>query len=135
MTDKIKPPDIKELRQFGLLMGAFISGIFGLLIPWIWGLSMVKWPWIVSGIFVGMAALVPALLKPVFIGWMKLSVVLGWLNTRIILFIVFFFLFFPIALLLKLIGWDAMHRSLKKPVDTYRVKSAEINQEDMERPF
>ena len=135
MNDKIQLPDIKELRQFGLMMGAFIAGIFGLLIPWVWGLSIVKWPWIVASIFVGFAIIAPALLKPVFIGWMKFATVLGWVNTRIILFIIFFFLFFPMALLLKAIGWDAMHRSLKKKMDTYRVKSAEINREDMEKPF
>ena len=135
MSHIIKPPSIKELRSFGLLMGVFIAGIFGFLIPWLWGLSYMTWPWIASGVFIFFSLIGPKLLKPVFYGWMKFGGVVGAFNTRVILFVVYYFLIFPIAVLLRIFGWDAMHRSLKEQTDSYRIKSSEICRDDMENPF
>ena len=82
-------PDKKELRKFGLIFAVFFLLFFGLLIPWIWDKSTPNWVWYVSGTFAAVALVLPVALGPVYRIWMKIGHVLGWINTRIILGLVF----------------------------------------------
>ncbi len=61
--------------------------------------------------------------------------VVGWINTRIILGILFYVLFTPTGLLLKALRVDAMQRKLDARMKTYRVESKEQPSDHMERPF
>ena len=129
-------PDKKELRQFGLMMAGLIALVFGLLLPWLWGASAFpRWPWIVAAVFAVPALVFPHLLAPVFSVWMKLAHVLGWINTRIILFIVFVVLIVPLGLLFKLINRDAMARNMHSKLDTWRIKSKPVTSKNLKRPF
>jgi fatty acid desaturase len=47
-----------ELRQFGLLFGAILVLLFGLLLPFLIGYSFPLWPWVVALIFAVLALLV-----------------------------------------------------------------------------
>jgi hypothetical protein len=134
----VKPPppqSAKELRQFGLLMGLFIGGIFGLLVPWLWNLRFVAWPWIAGALFVVWALVAPAALAPVFYGWMIVGGVMGWINTRIILAVVFYLVFFPIGLFMRLRGWDPLRRAWKSDLISYRIQSKAADRKQMEKPF
>ena len=135
MTAKPQTPSVRELRNFGLLMGVFMATIFGLLIPWIWGLNAVTWPWIVGAVFVLWGLSVPATLSPVFAIWMKFGSVIGWFNTRILLALDFSLLFFPLGGIMRLFGWDAMQRKLNSEVISYRISSDVGPQNNMENPF
>ncbi len=57
-----------------------------------------------------LAVVMPEGLNPFFQLWMKFAYLLGWINTRIILTVVYFSLFCSTGLILKLIG--------KRPIDT-----------------
>jgi hypothetical protein len=50
------------------------------------------------------AAVAPALLRPVYRGWMRFGEALAWVKTRIILTLVFFLVVTPIGLLMRLFG-------------------------------
>ena len=50
------------------------------------------------------AAVAPALLRPVYRAWMRLGEVLAWVNTRIILTLIFFLVVTPIGLVMRLFG-------------------------------
>ena len=126
---------IKELRQFGVIMGVFIVLFFGLLIPWIWGLSFSTWPWIIASVFAGVALVLPVVLKPIYSVWMKLAHVLGWINTRLLLSLVFYLIILPIGVILRLSGKDPMHRKLDPELQTYRVKSKQPSIDHLEKPF
>jgi len=47
--------------------------------------------------------------------------ILGWVNTKIILGLMFYTVFTPAAVILRLIRHDPMNRSFVSNVDTYRV--------------
>jgi hypothetical protein len=81
-----------------------------------------------------MALLLPASLGPVYRVWMRFADVLGWINTRIILGLVFFAVFFPIGLIMRLFN-DPMRRKMDQAIDTYRITSTPPKPENMERPF
>ena len=128
-------PDRQELRKFGFVFATGLVLIFGLFFPWVLEKPSPSWPWIVAAVFAGSALILPQILKPVFIAWMKIGHVLGWINTRIILGVVFFIIFAPVALLMRLFGNDPMHRRLDEAAKTYRINSEKLPRERMERPF
>lgn len=124
----------KDLRIFGLIFAVMLSTLFGLFLPYSWGFSLPVWPWIVSGIFLVLAVALPISLKPIYIVWMKLGAVLGWVNTRIILTFIFYFLITPIALLLRALRIDLL-KQLDKKVGSYRDPCTPQNKEHMEKPY
>lgn len=128
-------PGKQELRKFGFIFATGLVLIFGLFFPWLLEKSSPSWPWIAAAVFAGSALILPQILKPVFIAWMKIGHVLGWINTRIILGVVFFIIFAPVALLMRLFGNDPMHRRLDEAAKTYRINSEKLPRERMERPF
>jgi len=135
MMTKPPTPSVRELRLFGLMMGGFIAAIFGLLIPWFWDIEFVKWPWITAAVFLFWGLAAPATLSLVFRLWMKLGAVLGWINTRLLLGLVFYLMFFPLGVMMRLFGWDAMHRKLNANALSYRIASKVAARNNMEKPF
>jgi polyferredoxin len=110
----------KELRAFGLMVG----GIFLILGLWpaLWrGEQPRLWALIPGIMLVVLGLSLPRSLKRVHKVWMVVGHVLGWINTRIILGIVFYGLITPMGLIMRLFGWDSMRRTLVRQADTYRV--------------
>ena len=62
--------DKKGYREFGLVTGAIVVGLFGLLLPWIFDWNFPRWPWIIFGVLGAMALIAPMSLKPVYKYWM-----------------------------------------------------------------
>jgi len=124
-----------DLRKFGLLTGFIFAVLFGLLFPWIFNHTIPTWPWILWLILSAWALIHPNSLNPVYNIWMKIGHALGWINTRIILAIMFYLLFFPMAIIMKIIGRDVMYKKLDKTLPSYRKKSTPQPKEHIERPF
>jgi hypothetical protein len=130
-----KQPDKKELRSFGFITGGLTPVIFGLLLPWLFDHDFPRWPWIVSAILIVWAIVLPMSLKPVYRVWMTIGLCLGWINTRIILSIMFYFIILPTGLILRLLGKDPMTRSIIKEQKSYRVTSTVPDKKHIERPY
>ena len=140
MTTQIQQDDVtkSDLRKFGLIMGAMIALIFGLLFPWIADKTLEnwpRWPFITMVVFWALALLFPESLRRVNELWLKVGNVLGWINSRIILGVMFYLLIFPIGLLLKLFGKDSMNRKLDKGTDSYRKVTRIRDKNHLEKPF
>ncbi len=127
--------DRKGLRQFGLLTGAITGGLFGLFLPWLFEYDYPHWPWMVALLLAAWALLWPTGLRPVYIGWMRVGHLLGWINSRIILGIMFYLMILPVGLIIRMLGKDPMRRRLEREVESYRVVSEEPPQDHLERPF
>jgi len=110
----------KDLRQFGLLVGGLFA-VIGLWPVLFRSESPRLWAMIVGGLLVLLGAVLPQSLKQVYAGWMKLGHMLGWINTRIILGIIYYGLVTPMGLVMRLMGKDSMQRSFREDVPTYRV--------------
>lgn len=138
-TDTLQPEvTTSDLRKFGFIMGIMIVLIFGLFFPWVFDKTKETWPmwpFIAMAVFFTLAIVVPKVLGPVNTIWLKIGHVLGWVNTRIILGIMFFLLIFPIGLLLKLFGKDSMQRKMSDDVDSYRVLVTPREKNHLEKPF
>lgn len=127
-------PTAAELRKFGFVMAAMIAGLFGLLLPWLFGRPLPKWPWIAAVLIALPAFFAPSLLGPVHRAWMAVGAVLGWINTRILLAAMFYVIVLPVGFAMRLAGRDPMRRA-KTADPSYRQPSTERSAQDMERPF
>lgn len=125
----------KELRKFGLVTGIGIAGLFGLLFPLLFSRTIPLWPWVTGSILVVAGLLVSELLRPFELVWMAIGGVLGWINTRIILGIIFLLVIAPIGLILRLAGKDPMKRKADPLAESYRSTSHLRKINSMERPF
>jgi Saxitoxin biosynthesis operon protein SxtJ len=124
----------KELRKFGLITAAMLILFFDLLIPWIWDIARPVWPLYPAGILVTLALIIPAALGPFYTIWMRFALVLGWINTRIILGLIFYLIFLPFGIVMRMFN-DPMRRKFDQAAESYRVSSNPTKPENMERPF
>src|SRR5262249_1580609 len=79
------------------------------------------WALLLGSLLIGMGLILPAGLTQVHRVWMKIGHVLGWINTRILLGVVFFGLITPMGVVMRLFGKDPMCRALAPEANTYRV--------------
>ena len=66
----------------------------------------------------------PRLLEQPYRAWTLLGHVLGWVNSRVVLGFLFFFVFTPVSVVMRLSGRDAMRRASDRNTDTYRIRKA-----------
>jgi O-antigen/teichoic acid export membrane protein len=123
-----------ELRKFGLLTALLLVVFFDGLIPWLRSFKPPVWPLVAAALLVLPALAAPNLLRPVYRAWMAMANVLGWINTRIILSLIFFLIFLPVGIVIRMIR-DPMRRQWDNAIETYRTDSTPPKVEHMERPF
>ena len=109
----------KILREFGFLIGFTFPILIGWLIPAVSGHSFRVWT-----LWLGIISLILAISKPILLlypyrTWMKLGHILGWINSRIILGLVFLIVLQPIALIMRILGHDPL-RTKKFDQKSYR---------------
>ena len=80
-------------------------------------------PWMVG---LAIALVVPAfvapwILAPAHRAWMAFGNVLGWINTRLVLGLIFFGVVTPTGIVVRLAGRDPMRRAIDPGASTYRV--------------
>jgi hypothetical protein len=113
-------PDRAQLRNFGLIVG----GIFGAIGLWpaiVRSGDVRLWP-----VGLAVALVLPALVAPRTLSrphrvWMALGTALGWVNTRLVLGLIFFGLMTPMGVAMRLAGRDPMQRAFDPNAVTYRV--------------
>jgi hypothetical protein len=135
MTEHAIPElDRKGLREFGLVTGGIVAGLFGLFFPWLLERSWPLWPWIVFGVLGIWGLVAPMSLRPVYRGWMRVGLLLSKVMTPLIMGIVFFLLITPVAFIMKLLGNDPMARDFDDS-DSYRVPTKKAKPENLEKPY
>jgi hypothetical protein len=137
VLDPIPAPDRPGLRRFGLVTGAILAGLFGLAFPLLAGRPFPVWPFAVGGGLALWALVAPGSLRPVYRGWMRVGTVVGWVNTRVLLALVFFLVVTPMGLVMRLFGRHPLRGPGAGPEggDTWRARSEALPRERMERPY
>lgn len=130
-----KAPDKQELRKFGFIFAAIVIVLFELLLPWLKHRPLPLWPVYVATPVALLAAVLPAALGPFYAVWMKFGAVMGAINTRILMSVVFFVLLTPIGWIMRLRGKDPLALRLDRTTGSYRVVSTARNKEQVEKPY
>ena len=126
--------DTAQLRKFGLLVGGIFCAI-GLWPAVIRGAGPRSWALVVGVLLLAPALLAPRILMPVYRIWMTVGEALGWINTRILLGVVFYGLITPMGLIRRLRREDPMRRRHDPAAQSYRVPKPPRPGAHMNRQF
>ena len=123
----------KQLREFGLLIGIGIPLIIGYFLPLLRSHNFNYWT-----LYIGLPALILGILKPRVLYfpyklWMRIGYILGWINSRLILSLVFFIILLPMSLVMKTFGYDPFKLKDKKQM-SYKENKTDYNI-DLDRIF
>ena len=100
----------RKLREFGLLIGFLFPLIIGFIIPFFTGHIFKLWTLILGIILIIFAILSPNSLKYPYKLWMKTGLILGWVNSRLILGLIFLLVLIPISIIMKILGYDPLRK-------------------------
>jgi hypothetical protein len=107
----------RDLRKFGLVVGG-VFAVLGLFFLW---RHKSFYPWFLTpGIVLVVAgAIVPRALKYVYIAWMAMAFVFGFVMAHVILTLFFFLVITPIGLIARISGKDFLQLKLDKSGSSY----------------
>ncbi len=109
--------DKKTLKKFAIIMGlAFLVVALIIFFRHKHGLIPAA---ALSAVFFILAYTLPETLRPVYAFWMKLAFILSWLNTRLILTLIFYLCITPVAVITKLFGADLLDKRIDKTRQSY----------------
>src|SRR5262245_13092803 len=125
----------RELRRFALTVGTGLA-LIGALSRYRGHTNAPMVLWVIAGILWLLAVVQPRLLLPVQKAWMALANVLGWVNTRIILGLLFYLVLTPISILARFFR-DPLDRKLHDGRDTYWIRKTKqtLDSKEYERQF
>ena len=125
----------KDLRNFGITFGV----VLGLLAGALWWKEKDTYTLflIISAVFFFFGLVLPGLLKPLQKAWMAFAVVMGFIMTRVILSILFYFVFTTIGLCGRISGKQFLNLKMDKSKNSYWIyrASRSFNKSKYERQF
>ena len=124
----------KNLKIFGLIW----TSIFLLIAfyPVFYNKPPIYWSLYLAFFFAISAFFYPQLYLKIYFyqGWIKFGNFVGLINSRIIIFILFYVIFMPMGLVLKLFGRDILNKKLNKTQPSYFIDRSE-NYSNLENQF
>ncbi|MBI5660765.1 MAG: ECF transporter S component [Ignavibacterium album] len=125
----------KSVKKTGITVGIVLI-LISFILWWIGKSSFVYFS-LAGGIFIILSYIAIPLLRPFHKLWIGLSLVLGFVMSRVILTILFYFVVTPIGLLAKLVGKKFMPLGFDKDAATYWEKREKTvkTKIDYERQF
>lgn len=123
------------MRKFGITMAIAFAVIFCII--FFKARQANYWFLSISALFFALAAVLPTALKPAYIAWMRLAALLGWVNSRLILLVIFYLAMLPIGLVMRLFGKDPLERKIDKNIDSCWKQNGQknFNPQDYEQQF
>ena len=126
---------LKELRKFGFTLSCALS-ILGGFVLWRKGeAGLLLWG-------IGIAVFLMGLIKPrslgaIHKGWMKLAFLMGFFMTHLILALMYYLVFTPVALVMKTLGKDPLRLKHDRNAKSYWIKRPrrEFTKESYEKMF
>ncbi len=114
------PKTAREVRKFGLTIGVVLV-LLAVFLWWKEKPSAIYFA-LAGVLFASATGLWPRLMRPFYLGWMAFAVVMGFIMTRVILAVLFYGMFTPMALVMKALGKDPLRERRDKTAQTYWIK-------------
>ena len=118
-------PDRSKLREFSLIWLVAFS-LTAALLAWkmgcfsgagSWKAPIFLWSLAVLVGFTGI--LMPSAVRPVYVVWMGIAFPIGWVLSHVLLALIYFGLFTPIAAVFRISGRDSLKLKLDRAAATY----------------
>ena len=114
----------KKLREFGLIIAIGLPLMFGWLFPIIAGHDFQRWTIYVAIPSISFGIFKPSLLFYPYKVWIFIGEMLGWINSRIILGLIFIIILQPLALCMKMFGYDPLRKNKIKGKSYKEIKNS-----------
>ncbi len=137
MERKISEYTNREIRVWVAVMAAILT-VIGFVQYLLWGhIKTATVFWIIAASIFVIGMVLPVVLKPLYWIWLKLAAGLAWFNTRLIMFLVFYLIFSPIGLILRLLRKDLIKQRWDKNAASYWIRRPDIplNPESYENQY
>tara|TARA_B100001248_G_scaffold262667_1_gene260591 strand:- start:9150 stop:9542 length:393 start_codon:yes stop_codon:yes gene_type:complete len=112
----------KKLREFGFLISIFLPLFFGFLIPLIFGHTPRVWILLITLPMLFITLFFPLKLLRIYQYWMFTGKILGWINSKLVLGLIFIIVLLPMALIMKIIGYDPLKLKSKSTSSYKEIK-------------
>ena len=125
MIDLNLNPTQKELKQFSLIQLLFcilVSGWFYFKYGNIFSATIIS---VISFLVFLAARIYPSAIRALFVVLTIIAFPIGWVVSHVILFLVFYLLVTPVGLIMKLVGYDPLHRKIDKNTTSYWINRSE----------
>lgn len=112
-----RPLKIPTDRSFGFTFAV----VFALIGGWmLWRANRLSLPFFGTALAFALIALIaPRVLHPLNVAWMHFGLLLNRVVSPVLMGLIFFGMFTPVALLFRLKGRDALRRSFERSLDSY----------------
>jgi hypothetical protein len=127
--------DKSDWKKFGITMGIILA-IIGFFLLWKKN-NYFEYSFFLAVAFLILGLILPSVLKPVYKAWMALSVVMGFIMTRVIMVIIFYLIITPIGLSASMTGKNFLDMKIDKSAKSYWIvrEKAQKVKSDYERQF
>ena len=124
----------KQLKSFGFIWSLIFAAIA--IYPFLKGEEIKFWALLVSVSFIIISLLYPKLYEKThfYQSWLRLGDFMGKINSKIIIFILFFAIFLPTGIVLKIFRKDLLAKKIDKSAQSYFI-NREKQPENMENQF
>lgn len=114
-----KNPSRRDLTIFGLLFLAF-AGLVGWMFLWRAHAPVVaRAVWIAGAAITAVFFAVPPLRKPIYLGWIYATYPIGFVLSHVLLALIYYGVFTPIGVVMRLLGNDPMARRFDRSAESY----------------
>ena len=114
-----RAPSPAKLRAFGILLVVFVAVLGGLSGFRADRLKVAFEVWIVGGVLAAIYLLVPAVRRPMYVGYMCAAFPIGWTVSHALLAAVYYGVVTPIGLVLRLSGRDPLQQEFDAAAASY----------------
>ena len=114
-----KAPSRRELLVFGSLFALFF-GLIGGLIWWKFEAPTAAYVvWSIAAAITIVFYALPPIRKPIYLAWIHLAFPIGWVISHVAMALIYYLVFTPIGLIMRLFGRDPMERRFDRGAETY----------------
>jgi hypothetical protein len=122
LIERYREPTAGELRYFGLMLAGFL-GLVGGLIWWQAGSPVSAGIiWAVGVTVAVLCYALPPLRRVLFLAWMAAVFPLGWAISHLLLALIYYLIFTPVGLAMRLFGRDPLQRRFDREAPTYWIE-------------
>ena len=113
-------PSRRDLKQFAGIWFPAMCGVIGFIAWKKFGatLNVAICIWSAGLVIGGIGLMVPALIRPLFVGLMLVAFPIGFVVSHVLLAVIYYFVVTPIGLIMRVCGYDPMTRKLDPDATT-----------------
>ena len=126
-------PSRRDLAWFGLIALAFFVFVGATLGRWTGQPLVARTIWTIGVLVAVVYYAVPAVRRPLFVGWMYAAFPIGWVVSHVLLGVMYYGILTPVGLLMRALGRDPMERRFDRAAPSYWVERERVT--DVERYF